>query len=228
MSRKEYTEPRKTQACVEGRPRPQHQPCLLPWRPHPAFPELWIGSSSWPPICLASDQPERRHTWLVSSCFNPIIPPPQLPSSRHFCPMTMWQCALLQKQMCLTARAALMLSWKKTKREQEAECVPTLALEREPEGCTCNNTGEHTKTWHSPAPFKWPEPAAQHGRPFLALWQMQALVRLAKLEFKKKKTLEGACWTSESGLSPRTEPKQWQLFSLISSQGALEQRRWKI
>jgi len=40
MSRKEYTEPRKTQACVEGRPRPQHQPCLLPWRPHPAFPEL--------------------------------------------------------------------------------------------------------------------------------------------------------------------------------------------
>ena len=73
-----------TRARREGRPRPQHQPCLLPWRPHCDLSQTlnWI-------LPLASHQwglrpvPAEAHMAPVSSCQkspNPIIPPPRPPS----------------------------------------------------------------------------------------------------------------------------------------------------
>lgn len=77
----------------------------------------------------------------------------------------------------------------KTKREQEAECVPTWALEtlsqRAAHAVTQENTAKHDTA--PPGPLQMTRACSQTcSRPFLAPGQMEALVRLAKPEFKKR------------------------------------------
>lgn len=89
------------------------------------------------------------HPAAVSSCPNPTTPR----SSCHSRPETMGQRALLQNTDGPDRAGSPDAVMKETKREQEAQCVPspTSALEREPEGCACNHTAERAGTRHSPA-----------------------------------------------------------------------------